>query len=73
MAIITLVLALIVAVSWYRIAGKAGFQPWLGLLMLVPLVNIAFLLWFAFTDWPVHQPPKPQDPESQDPEDQERH
>ncbi|MDQ2069739.1 hypothetical protein [Natronospira bacteriovora] len=57
MAIIALLLAIIVGVSWYRIAGKAGFSPWLGLLMLLPLVNIAFLLWFAFTDWPIHRQP----------------
>ena len=63
MGIIALLLAIVVGVSWYRIAGKAGFNPWLGLLMLVPLVNIAFLLWFAFSDWPVQQPKDPDDPE----------
>ncbi|MCP1728213.1 hypothetical protein J2T60_002213 [Natronospira proteinivora] len=50
-------LLLFLGLCWYRIAGKAGFQPWLGLLMLVPVVNLGFLAWFAFTDWPIHRHP----------------
>jgi hypothetical protein len=36
-----------------RIAGRAGYSPWAGLLMLVPLVNIILIFYFAFTTWPV--------------------
>jgi hypothetical protein len=32
---------------------KAGYSGWLGLLMVVPLVNLAVLLWFATTTWPL--------------------
>lgn len=52
MSIIALLLAIFVSVCWYRIVGKAGFNPWLGLLILVPLANLVFLGWFAFADWP---------------------
>lgn len=35
-----------------RICKRAGFSPWLGLLIVVPLANI-LLLWFvAFSPWP---------------------
>ena len=42
------------AVMWpaARICQKAGFSPWLGVLIVIPLANI-FLLWFvAFSPWP---------------------
>ncbi len=35
-----------------RICRRAGFSPWLGILIVIPLANI-FLLWFvAFSPWP---------------------
>ena len=52
--------------TWYLVASlviqaaifgaifrKAGFSGWLGLLMVVPLVNLGLLLWFATTTWPL--------------------
>jgi hypothetical protein len=35
-----------------RIFRKAGFSPWLGLLMLVPGVNLFMIFFLAFADWP---------------------
>lgn len=52
--IFMIALLVLTGICWYRIAAKAGFNPWLGLLMVVPVVNLGFLVWFAFTDWPVH-------------------
>lgn len=53
--IIVVILALsLVAVVWpaARICRRAGFSPWLGVLIVVPLANI-LLLWFvAFSPWP---------------------
>jgi hypothetical protein len=34
------------------IARRAGFSRWFGLLMLVPLVNLAAIWVFAFIKWP---------------------
>jgi hypothetical protein len=38
-----------------RIVDKAGFPSWLGLFIIVPLGNIALLLFLAFADWPAVQ------------------
>ena len=40
---------------WYRIFSKAGFNGFLALLMLIPLVNFIVLLYFAFAEWPVQK------------------
>jgi len=45
--------AAVFVVSWIFICSKAGYSKWLGLLMLVPLVNIIFFLYFAFARWPI--------------------
>lgn len=39
-------------INW-RIAEKAGFSGVASLLMLIPLVNIFVVLYFAFTEWPI--------------------
>jgi len=43
---------------WWRIFRKAGFHGALGLLMLVPLVNVAMLILFALRPWPIEGEPK---------------
>ena len=43
----------IVLVPTWRICQKAGFSPWLSLLMLVPLGNLILLYFLAFADWRV--------------------
>jgi hypothetical protein len=40
---------------WSRILHKAGYSRWLALLLLVPLANIALVIWFAFATWPLEQ------------------
>ena len=35
-----------------RILRRAGYSGWWSLLMLTPLVNIAMIWVFAFSDWP---------------------
>ena len=52
LAIAVLVVAVFV-ISWIFICSKAGYSKWLGLLMLVPLVNVIFFLYFAFARWPI--------------------
>ena len=37
----------------YIIAKKAGFNPWLSLLMLVPIANLIVFLIFVFSEWPL--------------------
>ena len=37
---------------WAKIFAKAGYSCWLGVMMLIPLVNIVMLFWFAVSEWP---------------------
>jgi hypothetical protein len=53
--IIALVVIIFMLFIWVRIVGKTGNSKWLGLLMVVPLVNIIFMIWLAFSAWPVEK------------------
>jgi fucose permease len=33
--------------------SRAGYSKWLSLLLLIPLVNIALMWWFAHAEWTV--------------------
>ena len=37
----------------FVIVKRSGYNPWLSLLALIPLVNFVFYLIFAFREWPV--------------------
>jgi len=45
--------SLIVIIPYWMIFKKAGFPPFLGILMVVPLVNIVLLYVLAFSQWRV--------------------
>lgn len=47
-----LVLNIIVAIPCWKIVSRAGFNPWLSLLYIIPLVNIVALWMLAMKDWP---------------------
>ncbi len=54
--IVSLILALLILCAFAAIFRKAGFSGWLGLLMLIPVVNLIWLLAFAFmSEWPIHR------------------
>jgi hypothetical protein len=53
-----LIILVLIVPAWWAIFRKAGYSGWLGLLMLVPLVNLGLFLWFAFfAKWPSRQGP----------------
>lgn len=54
-AIVGFVLAVVIAAVWWQIFSKAGHGGWMGLLMLIPVVNLIMLLFLAFSDWPVRK------------------
>jgi len=60
------VLLSIVAVV--RIVQRAGFSGWWTLVILVPVVNMAALWYFAFAEWPLTRPRSPQSSPSQTPQ-----
>ena len=47
----------VVLIPWYKIFSKAGYSSGWGmsLAMLVPVVNVVLLFWFAFATWPIEQ------------------
>jgi hypothetical protein len=46
-----LLLAAIVVAPFWVIFKKAGFQPFLSVLTLIPPVNLALLYFVAFSEW----------------------
>jgi hypothetical protein len=52
-AIFILVMVAFYVLIAFMIVKKAGYNPWLSLLILVPLVNFIMLIIFAFSEWPV--------------------
>jgi hypothetical protein len=55
MLFISLVISVLVAVVYCKIYAKAGY-PWaMGLLMLIPIVNLVMLLVLAFSEWPIQK------------------
>ena len=54
--ILPLLVIVILLPSWVwsaaRVLRKAGHPGWWALLSLVPILNIALLWLFAFSDWP---------------------
>jgi hypothetical protein len=47
-----LIFAVIAVVPFWRICNRIGHSPWLSLLILVPIVNLIFIYYIAFGDWP---------------------
>jgi len=44
--------AIIAIIPFWRICTRVGYSPWLSLLMAIPLVNIVFIYFLAFSNWP---------------------
>jgi hypothetical protein len=44
---------LVLVIAFWQIYKKAGFNGVMGLLMLIPGVNLAAMLYLAFVEWPV--------------------
>ena len=40
---------------WWRIIQKTGYPGALGLLFLIPLVNMVFIIVLAFKEWPIQK------------------
>jgi len=53
MAIIGLAILALLVFAFWQMFQKAGHPRALGLLMLVPLVNVGAVCYLAFSEWPV--------------------
>lgn len=47
-----LIAAAIAVVPFWRICARLGYSPWLSLLIVIPLVNLVFIYYLAFSQWP---------------------
>lgn len=47
-----LIFAAIAVIPFWKICERVGHSPWLSLLVLIPLVNIIFIYYLAFGEWP---------------------
>jgi|HubBroStandDraft_2_1064218.scaffolds.fasta_scaffold387983_2 hypothetical protein len=45
-------LGFVVLIPYWQIFKKAGFSPWLSLLIVIPFVNLCALYYLAFARWP---------------------
>jgi len=50
-----LVIAIVLVIPAWRLCQRTGYPGWLGILILIPLVNIGFLYFIAFADWPINK------------------
>jgi len=50
-----LFIAALVVVPFWKICAKAGYSGWLSLLVLVPIANIVFIYFLAFSNWPAQR------------------
>lgn len=48
-----LIVLVIAVVPFWRICKRVGHSPWLSLLVLLPLVNLVFVYYLAFSQWPL--------------------
>jgi hypothetical protein len=53
MVFFALIATVVLVVPYWFIFKKAGFSPWLAVLMFVPLANIIILYVVAFSEWKV--------------------
>jgi hypothetical protein len=46
---------IILIIPFWRICKRIGWNPWLSLLIAVPLANFIFVYFLAFSDWPIQR------------------
>jgi uncharacterized membrane protein YhdT len=54
-AILYLAIIVFALYLYSRVARKAGYSPWWGVAIIVPLLNIVLILMFAFQEWPIER------------------
>lgn len=47
-----LLIAIVAVIPAWRLCQRVGYPGLLGILILIPLVNIVFLYFIAFAQWP---------------------
>lgn len=52
MPIMMLIFGILIIVPFWIIFSKVGHSKWLGLLMIIPVVNVIAIYYLAFSAWP---------------------
>ena len=55
LAVIGLAFFVLIIYCYYRIAERAGYNPWISLLALIPGASLILVLIFAFSEWPIQR------------------
>ncbi len=55
MIVMGLIVGLVAVVAFWRICEKAGFPGWYGVAVVIPMVNVLFVLFLAFAEWPLER------------------
>lgn len=51
----TLLIGVVLVIPVWRLCQRAGYPGVLGVLILIPLVNLALLYFIAFAEWPAEK------------------
>jgi len=51
-----LVISVAVIIPFWQIFKKAGFSPYLSILVVIPIVNLITVYYVGFTDWRTGNP-----------------
>lgn len=49
------VAAVIAIIPFWRLCTRVGHSPWLSLLLLIPIANLIFVYYLAFSEWPAQR------------------
>jgi hypothetical protein len=50
--VVLIIAAVVIVLPMWRICKKAGYPGWLGVLTVIPLLNLGLLYFLAFATWP---------------------
>ena len=50
-----LIAVVVTVLIYYFIFKRTGMNPWLSLVMLIPIGNLVMLLVLAFSEWPIER------------------
>jgi hypothetical protein len=47
-----IVMVILAVVPFWKICFKVGYPGWFSFLIIIPLINLLFLYFLAFSEWP---------------------
>ena len=53
--VMCLIVGILAVVAFWRICAKAGVPGWYGVAVVIPMVNVLFVLFLAFAEWPLER------------------